>query len=179
MSHSRQNPHPSVPSRCARWNGELSADARDRTNRSSAFAARLAMQRMAAYRLSAQLAIRKMKRMSIFLVLSCCLMASCSSQSLQLDPSDITKIRIGTDEKRQDAVVLSNAESIISLLSDFSFGNERDYTVKHPLPGYVEFHSQTGRVAHLVFEDRIMRYNRREYRLSKSTAQMLQNHLKK
>ena len=46
-----------VPSRCARWNDELSADARDRTNRSSAFAARLAMQRMAAYRLSAQLAI--------------------------------------------------------------------------------------------------------------------------
>ena len=120
-----------------------------------------------------------MKRISIFLVLSCCLLASCSSQSLQLDPSDISKIRVGADEKRQDAVVLSNAESIMSLLNDFSFGSERDYTVKHRLPGYVEFYSTTGRVAHLVFEDRIMRYKGREYRLSKSTAQMLQNQLKK
>lgn len=101
------------------------------------------------------------------------------NSSLPLDPATIIKIRIGTgiNENMQDAVVLTESKAITSFLKDFSFGGEREFTVKHPLPGYVEFHSSNGEVAHFRFENTMMRYQMREYVLSSGTARMLQKHL--
>jgi hypothetical protein len=122
-----------------------------------------------------------MKKAYLLLVLTSCLFFSCKLSNLPYDAKDIEEIKLGTGmkENRKDAVILQDDESIHIFISEFTFAGERAYTVKHPLSAYVEFHLANGEVAHITFENRVMRFNRKEYMLSDKTSLMLGEYLEK
>jgi hypothetical protein len=121
-----------------------------------------------------------MKKTLWLLLISCSLLISCNLKNLPIDPHDIAEIRMGTgiNETKQIAAILIDNEMITEFMRDFTFSGERNYTVKHRLPAFVEFHLANGKVAHLRFENRLMRFNHSEYTLSETTAKSLNIHMK-
>ena len=105
--------------------------------------------------------------------------SSCSAKGFHGSSVGPVKILIGSgfNEEMRVAAVLNDQESIRRFLENYSFGSERSYSVKHPLSGYYEFHFKTGRIARMRFEDRTMRYEKKEYLLSKKTARILKKYL--
>ena len=115
-----------------------------------------------------------------FYIISCCFLYSCKLSTLPYDPSDIAEIRIGTgaNKEKKDAALLNDDATIKRFIGGFTFSAERDYTVKHRLNSYVEIHLANGKVAYLRFENRLMRYDHKEYTLSETTAKSLKTHMK-
>ena len=102
----------------------------------------------------------------------------------------VTKIEIGTGfrfqmpdgtvkDERKLLQIITNPRKINAFISELSFGGERNFTVKHRLPGFVGFYSDDNLIAHLRFEGRITRYNNREYSLSTKTQRMLRDFFKR
>jgi hypothetical protein len=121
-----------------------------------------------------------MKKTFWLILISCFFLISCNLTNLPIDPHDVAEIKMGTgaNEMKQIAANLTDKEMIAKFLRGFTFSGERNYTVKHRLPAFVEFHLANGTVAHLRFENRMMRYDHREYTLSETTAKNLNKHMK-
>lgn len=95
--------------------------------------------------------------------------------------SNVTRIDIGRHSGTGTIHVatMTNQTEVAEFLLRFEFGGERDYTVKHRLPSEITLWCGTNEVTHASFEDRLLRWKSREWRLSRETASMLSEIMKR
>ena len=107
---------------------------------------------------------------------------SCTDTRLPVAAADVSLIRISRFSKFPNTQILTEIDDtneIARMINTFSFGEQRHLTVKHPLPILIDVYSGTNAICRLSCENRMMRLGNWEYTMSRDTARMIQNTIKK
>ena len=116
----------------------------------------------------------RMKKNGVIVLSMLALVCGCAQQDWS-SMKGVTRVEVGTrsSANHTPSVIITNKTEITEFLAQVRFAGERDYTVKHPLPGRITLCSGPDQKSHAGFEDRILRWNQREWRLSRQTAARL------